>query len=74
MHYVFYTEGNINNPFLTSSNDKINGVIKLNPEELIEGKIFRFKNLNYEIELTTPARNTSPYHMKSLLVKCKLLE
>lgn len=74
MHYVFYTDGKINAPFLTSSNDKINGVIKLSPEDLIEGNVFHFKNGIYEIELTTPARNTSPYHMESLLIKCKLLE
>ena len=73
MHYVFYTDGNIDAPFLMSSKDKLSNDLKLDSGVLIKGTTFQFKNSIYEIELITPAENTSPYHLKSLLINCKVL-
>lgn len=73
MHYVFYTDLELNKPILTSSGDKLNDKIGIEPTDLIIGRTFKYGNILYEIESTTPARNTSPYYMESLLIKCKAL-
>ena len=73
MHFVFYKDLETNKPILTCSDGKLKNAIGLSPEDLIIGKTFKYGNTTYEIELTAPDRNTSPYHMDSLLIKCKAL-
>ena len=73
MHFVFYTDLEINKPSLTCSEDKLVNDFGVKSSDLIIGKIFKYKNVNYEIENIAPSTNTSPYHMESLLIKCKVL-